>query len=357
MNAQELSDAFRAVDPAWLKEADLLADRAAEQASCKDIQEDSGNEIQQIFAQHSNTAAKAASRSRTETKPEKPEEAFAPRNGEQPEIRAENSASRPVKRSDGLFRRLCGIAAALAVFSLGAFAASVFSTRNGGMQVQPAAQPEESCESSSQVPYSNQYGVTIDEDGYVHINNIDDGTIIESSSQVPYSNRNEISIDEDGNIIKNIGSVAYKISYNNHVLIDDSSMLILDDYSLSQRDSDRLIQKFYQPEGTPVELSLMPAHPNNFRSGYEYRILVQQNGKVLDITEEGSTESKKSLVFTSTDDYEENCKKISFTPDYSEDGSLVEVYVISTASSLGAQTTSHSTFKLFKDSEYRFKDD
>ena len=68
MNAQELFDAFRDVDPAWLREADQLADRAAEHASHSEIQEDSENEIQKIFAQHSECTSRKVSRIHTDRK-------------------------------------------------------------------------------------------------------------------------------------------------------------------------------------------------------------------------------------------------------------------------------------------------
>ena len=152
MNAQELFDAFRAVDPAWLQEADLLADRAAEQPSATDEQREAENEIQQIFAKHTDREVRAASRRIAEyqTKAKSPDftdllgTASAAQSEAASGIPAERTAepSLPVDRGSGnrIFRVLGGIAAAVALVSIGAFAGSVLTNRNDVMTVQPGAQ-------------------------------------------------------------------------------------------------------------------------------------------------------------------------------------------------------------------------
>lgn len=311
MNAQELFDAFRAVDPAWLQEADLLADRAAEQSSATDEQRAAENEIQQIFAKHTDREARAASRRIAEyqTKAKAPDftdllgTASAAQSEAASGIPAERTAepSLPVDRGSGnrIFRVLGGIAAAVAIFCLGTFVGSVITYRNGGMTVTPAAMPalQEQTKNSGETPT--------------------DGVISEGYY---------FEYDENGNMVEEfVGNTNYTVYYQDLRLIDNH-VDMYDGAAYFMSGAFR-VPNIYQPAGTPVELTVQP-DADEILPGCEYRVVLQQDDEVLDITNLESGETKKSFIFKSTEDSEQNTKKISVMPDYTNEGSLIKMYII-----------------------------
>lgn len=315
MNTQELFDAFRAVDPAWLKEADLLADHAAEQVSGNGTHAEPDNEIQQIFAQYSDRETKKAGRRIAEynTEPKavdytnllgisarKPAEGNAAASG----IPVERNAvpSVPAERGSGnrIFRVLGGIAAAAALVSIGAFAGSVLSERNGGMTVPPAAQVSS--------PQQTNELVVVQE------NSADEAGFGAENTGIEY-------------IVAERSSVTrYDVFYQDLSMIEQR--VVMTDGAPYVMSSTYKVPDIYQPEGTPVELTLSPASEESLIPGCQYSVVVQQNEEVLDITDPETGENFKTYKFTSTDDINESTHTISITPDYLEEGSLVKVFVI-----------------------------
>lgn len=305
MNAQDLFDAFRAVDPAWLKEADLLADRAAEQSARKEAQAAPENEIQQIFAQYTDREAKAASRKIAEYKTEAKAQDFADLLGSASRIpEARHSAVNEIPADHGksgrLFRVLGGIAAAVALVSIGAFAGSVLSNKNSGMIVLPAAQVSSGQPAEQIVSAADgfEYQVTHDEevDGYEYI------------------------------IAERYDVTRYNVAYQDYSMI--GQRVVMSDgapyYMLSMYKSPNI----YQPEGTPVELTLSPASEEALIPGCHYYVVAQQGDEVLDITDPDTGEAVKAYKFTSMDDLNGSTHKIEITPNYLEDGAEVKVMII-----------------------------
>lgn len=320
MNTQELFDAFRDVDPAWLKEADQLADRAAEQFSVTEAQDAAENEIQQIFAKHTDREARAASRRIAEyqTKAKAPDftdllgTASAAQSEAASGIPAERTAepSLPVDRGSGnrIFRLLGGIAAAVALVSIGAFAGSVLTNRNDVMTVQPGAQI--SGQHSEEPAFSEEDGVRID----LSHNGASSGSYY-------------AEFDENGNLVASYsGNADYTVLYQDCRLINSHTDMF--DGAPAIYNSAYQVPNIYQPEGTPVELTLIPECAEDLLPGCEYRVVAEQYGEVLDITDPETGESVKSYRFTSKDAGSDNTHKISLIPDYSRDGSRIKIFVI-----------------------------
>lgn len=302
MNAQELFDAFRDIDPAWLKEADQLADRAAEQSPGMASQNAAENEIQQIFAQYSGSKANETVRRITEYKTETKSSDFADLTGKASDLPAERTMPAPVPAEQGsgrVFRVLGGIAAAVAIFCLGTFVGSVITYRNGGMTVTPAAMPalQEQTKNSGETPT--------------------DGVISEGYY---------FEYDENGNMVEEfVGNTNYTVYYQDLRLIDNH-VDMYDGAAYFMSGAFR-VPNIYQPAGTPVELTVQP-DADEILPGCEYRVVLQQDDEVLDITDLESGETKKSFIFKSTEDSEQNTKKISVMPDYTNEGSLIKMYII-----------------------------
>ena len=316
MNAQELFDAFRAVDPAWMKEADLLADRVAEQASCKEIQEEPENEIQKLFANYKPDAAKPAAHRTADEKSAQTlqTDAFAELTGTPSVLPVQNAATRPAKHSGGLFRKIGGIAAAVALCSITAVAVSVITSRNGGMTVTPGLQPMSS-----------------------------------DADDTPRTESHFIQFDTEGNVIAEGKGNRHYLAYYQDLLLQTESCTALqnDGYSLTLVEAKKL-PKIYQPKDSALELTLAPASETDFVRDCKYRVFAQMNGKTLDITDLETGETRKTLEFTTAESYEENCRKISLEPDYSKDGAVVDLYFMTLyAGGTTYGATEHYQFQLY----------
>ena len=293
MNAQELFDAFRAVDPAWLKEADQLADRAAERISCTDSTDSPENEIGQIFTKYQEESAKAASR-----RGEDP--VTAAKNDDSAELSGTLAGAAAVHpeltaaetgKSSRIFRMLGGIAAAVALVSIGAIGVSVLGGRNSDLSAPPAAL------------YASQQQSSADP------NRPADG-----------SEDSDSSYTRDGN-------TAFTVYYQDLKLIDKQP--VMSDGGTAMFMSFFKTPDIYQPAGTPVELTLMPDTDRTLLPGYEYRVIVEQDDAVLDISDAESGESVKTFTFISSEDPDANTYTISFTPDYTRDGAVIKIFLIS----------------------------
>ena len=288
MNAQELFNAFHDVDPSWLKEADLLADRAAEQISDHEKMNAPENEIQQIFAQHSENKARAGSRGDHAHRTDRDAPAFPDLTGTASGLTA--AQPEPVKGSRS-FRMLGGIAAAVALVSIGAIEVSVLGGRNGDLSAPPAALYAPPQQSSADP------------------NRPADG-----------SEDSDSSYTRDGN-------TAFTMYYQDLKLIEKQP--VMTDGGTAIFSSFFKTPDIYQPAGTPVELTLMPDTDRTLLPDYEYRVIVEQDDAVLDISDAESGETVKTFKFTSSEDPDANTHTISFTPDYTRDGAVIKIFLIS----------------------------
>ena len=186
---------------------------------------------------------------------------------------------------------LGGLAAAVALISIGAFGVSGFGGRNRAEIAQPAAQLTEEQSVSEQKDY-----------GLVEVYD-DDGKLIAASRA-----------DIDYQILYQDLDLAY-----HELELHDDKPVITSGY---------ITADIHQPAGTPVELTLKPNSKNLFLAGSEYRIIAQQGDKVLEITDMESNQTAADFVFTTTENYEDNCKTISFTPDDTNDGSEIKIWMI-----------------------------
>ncbi|MBP0967012.1 MAG: hypothetical protein J5722_05215 [Oscillospiraceae bacterium] len=379
MNAQELFDAFRDTDPAFLDEADQLADRAAEQASCTaDTQPE--NEIQQIFAQYSGSRAKAPAYHLDEHETAAKTDVFADLTGSSAGIPVRQNIAPPEEPSSigTIFRRIGGIAAAVAIFSIGAFALSVILSRNNGIGTIPAAQP--TADSEPEVAVQN--GTAQDGSG-------SDANFILKVNGEQYRGSDisgETEVDSNGNTIYHFKVDGQTITAEGS---DIPQLITFDDYSdLSHSfvnvplinvrcgggtprntESEDCQPVLYQPDQTPVELTLTPVYRTtgdekinqaiqdalesgdeeqirkayaNFRenvvpavispteAGCNYRICIYQDDKLLDITDPETGKTLKSYAFSLTENMDENTKKITFTPLPTDDpeGAKIVIHAI-----------------------------
>ena len=379
MNAQELFDAFRDTDQAFLADADQLADSTAEQASCTaDTQPE--NEIQQIFAQYSDSKAKAPTYHLEEHEPAAKTDVFADLTGSDASLPVRRSIASPEeRRSTGrIFSRICGIAAAVAIFSIGAFALSVITSRSSGISTIPAAQP--AAESEPEVAVQN--GTAQDQSGsesnyILKVNGeVYRGSNITSQSEVDSNGNTVYQFKVDGKTITAKGS-------------DTPQLIICDEYTAHScdfvnvpfiqvscggdtprnTDPEDCMPILFQPDQTPVELTLTPVYrttndeqitqaleeapesgdEEQIRKAYadfeanvvpavitqteldcNYRICIYQDGEMLDITDPETGKTLKSYTFSLTDNMNENIKKITFTPNPTDDpeGAKIVIHAI-----------------------------
>ena len=379
MNAQELFDAFRDTDPAFLAEADQLADRAAEQNSCTaDTQPE--NEIQQIFAQASASRAKAPAYHLEERETAAKTDLFADLTGSAETLPVRRNIAQPKERISAgtIFRRIGGIAAAVAIFSIGAFALSVITSRSSGISTIPAAQP--AAESEPEVAVQN--GTAQDQSGS------ESNFILKVNGEV-YRGSNvtsQLEVDSNGNTIYHFKVDGQTITAKGS---DTPQLITYDQYGgyscnfvnvpLIQVSCGGDIPRntepedcrpiLFQPDQTPVELTLQPVYRSTgdeqikqtieaalesgdeeqirtayasleqnvvpavisaAEAGCNYRICIYQNDQLLDITDPETGKTLKSYTFALTENKDENIKKITFTPLPTDDpeGAKIEIHAI-----------------------------
>ncbi len=379
MNAQELFDAFRDTDPAFLAEADQLADRAAEQASgAADTQPE--NEIQQIFAQASASRAKAPAYHLEERETAAKTDLFADLTGSAETLPVRRNIAQPKERiSTGtIFRRIGGSAAAVAIFSIGAFALSVITSRSSGISTIPAAQP--AAESEPEVAVQN--GTAQDQSGS------ESNYILKVNGEL-YNAEGvtcESEVDSDGNTIYHFKVDGQTITAKGS---DIPQLIICDEYTAHSidfvnvpfiqvscggdtprnTDPEDCLPILFQPDQTPVELTLTPVFrctsdeqinqaiqdalesgdQEQVRKAYaefeanvvpavitqteldcKYRICIYQDGELLDITDPETGKTLKSYTFSLTENMDENTKKITITPHPTDDpeGAKIVIHAI-----------------------------
>lgn len=403
MNAQELFDAFRDTDQAFLADADQLADRTAEQASCTaDTQPE--NEIQQIFAQYSDSKAKAPTYHLEEHETAAKTDVFADLTGSDASLPVRRSIASPEeRRSTGrIFSRICGIAAAVAIFCIGAFAVSVVLSRNGGMSVVPATQPSDP-DTQVDVPLTNQlYNGTFSEGEYnLKIRGVDHTgndlsyvTEVDNYGNISYcfmldEQEFDLKSGDDFQLYRNESGKTVQIfdytkvpnismSYLGNMLYEDLGQFITISHpeektielkleptvqpSMLERDAqmefdkaietgdmdtiDRILTGISLKEAT---IDKAPAIITQTEAGIYYKVCVYQDGKILDIIDPDTGETGKYYQYELTENAPSNIKTISFMPNPTtekKNGSKVEVHAIGMLPNGRSVNHNNVTFRL-----------